>query len=185
MNDVMDRVFKLVLPTVRRLLPAAVYQMAWQWGEQETVIRRELLQKAKGRPNGRLLQEMVKRTHKLVLTFFNQDYAGIFLDEHISALSVRDFSQIYAAIMVLFCRRLGCAADLREDLGAITREPELVETMWKIVSEVKDGDTAEAKCIWDKCMEVVEADKAIARMLAGIFVILCERIAADLKRKWC
>jgi hypothetical protein len=118
-----------------------------------------LIEKAKNRANATTLREIILRTHDLLLTLLNERYGGLSLELHILLPSVRNFSQLYSIVMALFCFRLSSRiGGLREDLVAICGEPHLVESTWLILGELGEDEVAQAKRIWDECLQVMSGD---------------------------
>ena len=78
---------RLVVRGIARLFPSWFHEKTWKFGEQEAIIRRELLQKAESRANVAMLSEVILRAHGLLLTLFCQRYGGLFLEQHIGSPS--------------------------------------------------------------------------------------------------
>ncbi len=168
---------------IARLFPTWFHEKTWPCGEQESLVRRELFQKAQSRPNARTMTEAIQRTHELLLTLLNQHHGGLTLEEHVPSPTVRCFSQLYTIILVLLCFRQGTQdRGLREDLAAICREPHLVEVTWSTMAGLEQDELAQANRIWDECLQVLGGD-SISQLpfFRGFFVILANRTAAELR----
>lgn len=174
---------RVTVHAIARLFPTWFHEKTWQWGEQEAVVRRELLEKAQCCANTKILTEIIGRTHDLILTLLNQRYGGLALEEHIPPLSVRSFSQLYIIMMTLFCFRLGNrVGDLRKDLATICREPHLVEGTWSILSEQGEDELVQARRIWVECLQILGGDNVSQLgFFRGFFVILANRTADEIK----
>jgi hypothetical protein len=173
---------RITVHAIARLFPTWFHEKTWQCGEQEAVVRCELLEKAQSCSNARILTEVIRRTHDLILTLLNQRYGGLALEEHIPSPSVRSFSQLYIIMMALFCFRLGNRVNgLREDLATICREPHLVEGTWSILSEQGEDELVQARRIWDECLQVLGGDDVSQLgFFRGFFVVLANRTADDI-----
>jgi len=173
---------KIMVRAIARLFPTWFHEVTWQWGEQEGIIRRELLEKSKDCANAAMLKNMVLRTHALFLTVLNEQHGGSALERYIPQMTVRSFSEIYTIVMALFCFRASRSTDhIREDLTAICRESHLVERVWKILEKQEDDANLQARCVWHECLQVFAGDKASeTSFFGGFFVILVNRASDEL-----
>src|SRR5258707_11294915 len=90
---------RLAVHGIARLFPTWFHEKTWKCGEQEAIIRREVLEKAQACANAATLNDVIRRVHELLLTLLNERYGGLALEDHIPSPSVRSFSQLYAIIM--------------------------------------------------------------------------------------
>jgi hypothetical protein len=168
-----------------RLFPDWFHEMMWNWGDQEALIRRELLEKAKCCDNAKVLTEITRKTHNLIMKMFNQRYGGLALEEYIPTPSVRSVSQLYTIMMVLFCFRInGRVAGLRKDLTAICRESHLVDSTWSMLSDQREDDLEQARRIWNECFQVLDGnDAARLSFFCNFFALIANRTADEIRER--